>query len=95
MNVKSSQDAPLHIPVMTEEVISLLEIIPEGIYVDGTVGLGGHATQIISRLSSKGQLVGIDLDEDALQYCKDRLTASSFPFKLIHNAYDQYWELPK
>ena len=89
MDMEPSQDAPLHIPVMTEEVISLLEIIPEGIYVDGTVGLGGHATQIISRLSSKGQLVGIDLDEDALQYCEDRLTASSCPFKLIHNSYDQ------
>ena len=48
MNMEPSQDAPLHIPVMTEEVISLLEIIPEGIYVDGTVGLGGHATQTVS-----------------------------------------------
>ena len=89
MNLESSQDAPLHIPVMTEEVISLLEIIPDGIYVDGTVGLGGHATRILDQLSPRGKLIGIDLDEEALQYCNQTLATSSSHFSLIHNTFDQ------
>ena len=89
MSIESSQDAPLHIPVMIKEVLSLLNIIPDGIYVDGTVGLGGHATQILDQISSKGKLVGIDIDEEALQYCNQTLAASSSSVSLIHNTYDQ------
>ena len=89
MSIESSQDAPLHIPVMIKEVLSLLNIIPDGIYVDGTVGLGGHAIQILDQISSKGKLVGIDIDEEALQYCNQTLAASSSSVLLIHNTYDQ------
>ena len=43
-----------HVPVMPTEVMSYLNIFTDGIYIDGTVGLGGHATLILNRLSKKG-----------------------------------------
>ncbi|SVD49017.1 uncharacterized protein METZ01_LOCUS401871, partial [marine metagenome] len=50
---------------MPLEVLSYLNISADGIYLDGTVGLGGHATLIINQLSNKGHFIGIDKDEEA------------------------------
>ena len=55
-----------HVPVLYEECMENLNIRPDGIYVDGTLGGGGHAFGIGSRLSEKGMLIGIDRDRDAL-----------------------------
>ncbi len=55
-----------HVPVLLEECIDMLNIRPEGIYLDGTLGLGGHSSAIASRLTT-GRLIGIDRDETALQ----------------------------
>jgi len=63
----------VHVPVLLEEVMSLLSIREGGIYVDGTVGLGGHAAEIMSRLGAGGRLIGIDRDEEALRYAGARL----------------------
>ena len=52
-----------HIPVLLNECIEGLNINPDGIYVDGTLGGAGHSSQIIKKLSSKGMLIGIDRDE--------------------------------
>ncbi|MBN1615338.1 MAG: 16S rRNA (cytosine(1402)-N(4))-methyltransferase RsmH [Deltaproteobacteria bacterium] len=57
---------PFHKPVMVAEVADMLQPKPGGIYLDGTLGGGGHARQILERSSPDGLLVGIDLDEDAL-----------------------------
>lgn len=54
-----------HIPVMLEEVIEALEIIPDGVYVDATFGGGGHATAILKRLNANGRLIAFDQDRDA------------------------------
>ena len=54
-----------HKSVLLKETIEYLKINPDGTYVDGTLGGGGHAYEILSRLSPKGRLVGIDQDEDA------------------------------
>jgi 16S rRNA (cytosine1402-N4)-methyltransferase len=59
--------AAFHQPVLLEEVLSLLECRPGGIYVDGTVGGGGHARAILERTSPDGLIVGIDRDDDALR----------------------------
>ena len=52
-----------HIPVLLNETIQGLNIKPDGIYVDGTIGGAGHSKKIIEKLSSKGFLIGIDRDE--------------------------------
>lgn len=61
-----------HKSVLLNEVIESLNIKPEGIYVDGTIGGGGHALCVAQRLAS-GKLIGIDQDEDALRAAKERL----------------------
>ena len=62
-----------HRPVLLEETIESLKIRPDGIYVDGTLGGAGHASQVCKRLSEKGRFVGIDQDDCALQVAGERL----------------------
>ena len=54
-----------HRPVLLEETIESLKIRPDGIYVDGTLGGAGHASQVCKRLSEKGRFVGIHQDDCA------------------------------
>ena len=61
-----------HIPVLLHECIEGLKIRPDGIYVDGTLGRGGHSEQIAKRLSG-GRLICIDRDETAIQEAGERL----------------------
>ena len=56
----------LHIPVLLNEAIDSLNIKPDGIYVDGTFGRGGHAKEILKRLNEEGLLVAIDKDPQAV-----------------------------
>ena len=58
---------------MVQEVIQGLKISKSGIYIDCTIGYGGHAQHILKQLSSKGKLIGIDKDEEAIKYCKKNL----------------------
>lgn len=62
-----------HTSVLLRETIDGLRIRPDGIYVDGTLGGGGHSYEIASRLSDKGQLIGIDQDEAAITAAGERL----------------------
>ncbi len=66
-----------HKSVLLEEIIEYLNIRQDGIYVDGTLGGGGHSSHIAKRLSGKGRLIGIDQDGDAIVAASDRLK----PFK--------------
>lgn len=63
-----------HIPVLLEEVVEGLAIRPSGIYVDCTVGGGGHSSEICKRLTT-GRLIAIDQDEEALSSARERLSA--------------------
>ncbi len=63
----------MHEPVLLGEVVDLLHIRPEGLYVDGTLGLGGHAEAIVSRLSGQGKLLGLDVDPTNLVRAESRL----------------------
>ena len=65
-----------HQSVMLQETIDLLNIRQGGIYVDGTLGGGGHSEEILRRLSGTGHLYGIDRDEDALQAASERLAGN-------------------
>jgi 16S rRNA (cytosine1402-N4)-methyltransferase len=64
----------VHSPVLAREVVDFLNIVPGGIYVDATVGLGGHAKEIVSRIGSDGRIIGIDRDEEALIIASERLS---------------------
>ena len=66
-----------HVSVLLNECIEALNIKPDGIYIDGTTGGGGHSYEIASRLSDKGKLICIDRDSDALAAASARLA----PFK--------------
>jgi 16S rRNA (cytosine1402-N4)-methyltransferase len=74
---KWSSDKLTHTPVLLKETIDYLNIKRDGVYLDGTVGLGGHAAAILSLLSENGALVGLDLDEEALTRCKESIGAAS------------------
>jgi len=75
-----------HIPIMVKEVIQYLQVYKTGTYVDCTIGYGGHARHILERLSLSGNLIGIDKDEQAIQFCKKSLSAYS-NIQLFHNSY--------
>ncbi len=62
-----------HRSVLLDECIEGLNIKPDGIYVDGTLGGAGHSSEIVKRLSDKGRLIGIDQDEDAINAASERL----------------------
>ena len=62
-----------HTSVLLDECIENLDIRPGGIYVDGTIGGGGHAEKICQHLGPEGTLIGIDRDTDALTAAKTRL----------------------
>jgi len=74
---------PKHISVLLDECIENLNIKPDGIYVDGTLGLGGHSYQIASRLTT-GRLIGIDRDETAIERAGRRLEPFKERLTLVH-----------
>ena len=76
-----------HKPVMLKECIEGLNIKPDGIYVDGTMGGAGHSIQIINKLSKNGILIGIDRDEEALIASQERLKQFQ-NVKYIHDNHD-------
>lgn len=62
-----------HKSVLLNETVDNLNVKPGGIYVDGTLGGGGHSYEIAKRLNGKGRLIGIDQDEDAIKAASERL----------------------
>ncbi|MBI1803270.1 MAG: 16S rRNA (cytosine(1402)-N(4))-methyltransferase RsmH [Ignavibacteriae bacterium] len=62
-----------HTPVLRDEVLHYLQLIPDGTYVDGTLGGGGHAESIIKKLSVRGRLIAFDRDADAIRFAQQRL----------------------
>jgi 16S rRNA (cytosine1402-N4)-methyltransferase len=80
-----------HAPVMLKEALELLQCKPGGIYVDATVGLGGHALGILERCRPGGLLVGIDRDKESLEKASARLKLFPGSFRLFH---DNYKNLP-
>ena len=76
-----------HTSVLLEETIENLNIKQEGIYVDGTLGGGGHSYEICKRLSGKGRLIGIDQDEAAIMAGGERLEPFSDRVTIVRSNY--------
>lgn len=81
------EETTYHIPVLLKESVDAMNIRPEGIYVDVTFGGGGHSREILSRLGSKGRLLGFDQDEDAERNVVDdsRFIFVRSNFRYLHN----------
>ena len=71
-----------HLPVMEEEVLKMLNIKRGGVYVDATIGLGGHTRAILNAVGEEGRVVGIDKDEDALGVVKRRIADKRLLMKM-------------
>ena len=76
-----------HVPVLFDEVMEALDIKPDGIYVDGTVGGGGHSEGICRRLAESGMLIAVDRDREALAAAERRLAGYGCGKKFVHANY--------
>ena len=74
-----------HVSVLLDECIDGLKIKEDGIYVDGTLGGGGHSLEIVKRLSEKGRLIAIDRDADALMAAGAKLHAHASKITYVHD----------
>lgn len=70
---EAESEGYFHTPVLFDEVMEALRVRPDGIYVDGTVGGGGHARGVALRLSTQGRLIGIDRDQEAIDEATNAL----------------------
>ena len=83
----------MHVPVLQEEVVTLLRPRPGGRYLDATVGLGGHAEAILRTAGPTGLVLGIDRDAEVLVLTQQRLTAFGARLVLRHGRYEALGQL--
>ncbi len=76
-----------HKSVLLTETVDSLNVRPGGVFLDGTVGGGGHAFEILRRLSGTGRLIGIDQDEEAIQAASEKLSVYGERVALVHANY--------
>ena len=88
------ENAFSHVPVLLHETIEALNIKSDGIYLDGTLGGGGHSFEIAKRLKS-GRLVGIDQDPDAIKAAEVRLESYKDRVDIVKNNYENIGEILK
>ncbi len=82
-----------HYSVLLQETIEGLKIRPDGIYVDGTLGGGGHALEVAKRLTAGGRLIGIDQDADAIRAATERLQDYSDRVSIVRNNYENFHQV--
>lgn len=85
----------VHKPVMVREVIEFLNPSPGGIYVDATLGLGGHTEAILKASGTKARVIGFDVDEEALSLAKKRLCAFSENIVFVNENFSRIEEVLK
>ncbi len=82
----------IHVPVLYEEALAGLNIVPNGSYVDGTVGAGGHAAGILRASAPQGRLLGLDRDPCALEISRQTLAAFGDRVTCIHGSFAELKE---
>jgi 16S rRNA (cytosine1402-N4)-methyltransferase len=83
LKFESGSSNVTHVPVLVQETIEYLAIQPDGIYIDATLGAGGHAEEILRRLE-RGRLLGLDRDPQALEVARARLAGFSEKLTMLH-----------
>ena len=84
-----------HKSVLLDETIESLDIKPDGIYVDGTLGGGGHASEVCRRRGDKGRFIGIDQDADAIAAASERLKEFGDKVTIVRSNYENIDEVLK
>ncbi len=82
-----------HTPVMAEEVKQQLITKPDGVYVDGTIGGGGHAKVLLDALTDKALYIGIDRDANAIEHCNKRFKDSNTTVELFQGNFTMMREI--
>ncbi|MBW2465802.1 MAG: 16S rRNA (cytosine(1402)-N(4))-methyltransferase RsmH [Deltaproteobacteria bacterium] len=80
---------PIHSPVLLEEAVNLLAPVDGGIYIDGTLGLGGHTEKILQSCAPSGKVIGFEWDDKALELAKKRLAPFGHRFTAQHRSYSE------
>jgi 16S rRNA (cytosine1402-N4)-methyltransferase len=91
--MEKSPDSPVpihsHIPVLLDEAVKLLAPVDGGIYIDGTLGLGGHTEKILQSSNPSGRVIGFEWDIEALTKARTRLSAYGKRFMAQHRSYTE------
>jgi len=82
-----------HIPVLLNETIEGLNIKPNGIYVDLTLGRAGHSSEILKRLNKDGLLIGVDQDKEAIEESYKRLSKIASNYKLVKSNFVNFEDI--
>ena len=82
-----------HVPVLLDEVINGLNIKSDGVYLDLTLGRGGHSEEILKRLSPYGRLIGVDQDETAILESNERLSKVAPNYTLVRSNFSRIDEI--
>ncbi len=78
-----------HVPVLLAEILEIFSPKPGQVFFDGTLGMGGHAVEILARLGIEGKLIGVDRDEEALEKAREVLEKVGNPFSLFRGVFTQ------
>ena len=90
INSTSQEKFLPHVPVMLSEVLEYLDLQENGVYIDGTVGAGGHAKSILGTPSSTRKVIGLDRDAEALEICNKQFGASANLITTRRTSYHQF-----
>src|SRR3972149_395554 len=82
-----------HIPVLLKEVIDYLDPRSGGLYIDGTMGIGGHTSEILKRSYPDGRVIGIDRDTEALKIASARLQEFGDRISMMHGNFSEMGRL--
>ncbi len=87
--MRGLQPEQLHQSVLLDEAVSYLDPKPDGIYVDGTMGLGGHSQAILERTTPSGQVIGFEWDETAIEQATVRLRPYASRYRVVRKSFSE------
>ena len=79
----------VHLPVLLDEAVRMLQVIPGGVYVDGTFGLGGHTREILKRSAPDGRVIAFDWDEEAIRLGLENVGSLSERLQVINRNFKE------